>query len=158
MALDDTLPAMFREDLHRYQMQNTSATGTLTQALTQLSLESNGASPEAASWGSYLLSAMGGLLFGKTGAKVTSIEFVPKKTRNSAGQIEVNMTSSDAIKMLESNGYKKNLYQDGTITVMTNGDKIYRFYPRSTSTGQPTASLNIEGIKNPVTKIRFIGE
>ena len=158
MALDDTLPAMFREDLHRYQMQNTSAIGTLTQALTQLSLEGDGASPEAASWGSYLLSAMGGLLFGKTGAKVTKIEFVPKKTRNSAGQIETNITSSDAIKMLESNGYKKSLYQNGTVTVLISGDKTYRFYPKSTSTGQPSASLSIEGIKKPVTKIRFIGE
>ncbi|WP_053155735.1 filamentous hemagglutinin N-terminal domain-containing protein [Pseudomonas sp. Pf153] len=72
MALDDTLPVMFREDLHRYQLQNTNAIGILTQAQTQLSLEGEGVSPEAASWGSYLLAVVGGFLIGKGGAKGVS--------------------------------------------------------------------------------------
>lgn len=92
------------------------------------------------------------------GAKATSIEFLPKVTRNSAGQIEANITQGSAIKTLESNGYKKTISQDGSVTVLTNGQKTYRFYPSSTSTGQPSASLTIEGVKKPTAKIRFSGE
>ncbi|WP_277965018.1 hypothetical protein, partial [Pseudomonas sp. RIT-To-2] len=88
----------------------------------------------------------------------TSIEFLPKMTRNSAGQIEANITQSSAINTLEASGYKKTVSQDGTVTVLTSGDKTYRFYPSSTSTGQPSASLTISGVKKPVTKIRFVGE
>lgn len=93
-----------------------------------------------------------------SGAKATSIEFLPKATRNSAGQIEANITQSSAIKTLESNGYRKTISQDGSVTVLTNGEKTYRFYPSSTSTGQPSASLTIEGVKKPTAKIRFSGE
>ncbi|WP_024672723.1 hypothetical protein [Pseudomonas syringae] len=92
------------------------------------------------------------------GAKATSIEFLPKATRNSAGQIETNITQGSAIKTLESNGYKKTVSQDGSVTVLTNGEKTYRFYPSSTSTGQPSASLTIDGLKKPTAKIRFSGE
>lgn len=95
---------------------------------------------------------------GSVGAKATSIEFLPKATRNSAGQIEANITQGSAIKTLESNGYKKTISQDGSVTVLTNGEKTYRFYPSSTSTGQPSASLTIEGVKKPTAKIRFSGE
>lgn len=93
-----------------------------------------------------------------SGAKATSIEFLPKVTRNSAGQIEANITQGSAIKTLESNGYKKTISQDGSATVLTNGEKTYRFYPSSTSTGQPSASLTIDGVKKPTAKIRFSGE
>lgn len=99
-----------------------------------------------------------GQVAGAAGPKATAIEFLPKATRNSAGQIEANITQGSAIKTLESSGYKKTISQDGTVTVLTNGKKTYRFYPSSTSTGQPSASLTIEGIKKPVTKIRFPGE
>uniref|UniRef100_UPI000AEE9913 DUF637 domain-containing protein n=2 Tax=unclassified Pseudomonas TaxID=196821 RepID=UPI000AEE9913 len=92
------------------------------------------------------------------GTKATSIEFLPKATRNSAGQIEANITQSSAIKTLESNGYKKTISQDGSVAVLTNGEKTYRFYPSSTSTGQPSASLTVEGVKKPTAKIRFSGE
>ncbi|WQG59376.1 hypothetical protein RHM66_09325 [Pseudomonas sp. RTB3] len=92
------------------------------------------------------------------GPKATSIEFLPKVTRNSAGQIEANITQGSAIKALESNGYKKTISQDGSVTVLTNGEKTYRFYPSSTSTGQPSASLTIDGVKKPTAKIRFSGE
>ncbi|WP_143518992.1 hypothetical protein [Pseudomonas viridiflava] len=92
------------------------------------------------------------------GAKATSIEFLPKVTRNIAGQIEANITQGSAIKTLESNGYKKTISQDGSVTVLTNGEKTYRFYQSSTSTGQPSASLTIDGLKKPTAKIRLSGE
>ncbi|WP_238337670.1 hypothetical protein, partial [Pseudomonas sp. SWRI51] len=90
--------------------------------------------------------------------KATAIEFLPKATRNSAGQIEANITQGSAIQILESNGYKKTISQDGSVTVLTNGQKTYRFYPVSTSTKQPSASLTIDGRKKPTMKIRFLGE
>ncbi|MEE5045134.1 filamentous hemagglutinin N-terminal domain-containing protein [Pseudomonas alliivorans] len=102
--------------------------------------------------------ATGGPRVAGAGAKATSIEFLPKVTRNSAGQIEANITQGSAIKTLESNGYKKTISQDGSVTVLTNGEKTYRFYPSSTSTGQPSASLTIDGVKKPTAKIRFSGE
>ncbi|WP_241150789.1 RHS repeat domain-containing protein, partial [Pseudomonas viridiflava] len=92
------------------------------------------------------------------GAKDTEIEFLPKATRNSAGQIEANITQGNAIKTLESNGYKKTVSQDGSVAVLKKAEKTYRFYPSSTSTGQPSASLTIDGLKKPITKIRFSGE
>ncbi|WP_146050231.1 hypothetical protein [Pseudomonas syringae] len=99
-----------------------------------------------------------GQVDGTLAAKATSIEFLPKVTRNSAGQIETNITQGSAIKTLESNGYKKTISQDGSVTVLTNGEKTYRFYPSSTSTGQPSASLTIDGVKKPTAKIRFSGD
>lgn len=83
---------------------------------------------------------------------------MPKAARNSSGQIEANVTQGIAIKTLESNYYKKTISKDGAVAVLTNGEKIYRFYPSSTSTGQPFASLIIDGMKKPAAKIRFIGE
>ncbi len=65
MYFDDSIPSMFKADLHRYQLQNTSAIGTLTQAQGQFSLENKGVSPEKAEWGSALLAAMGGFLGAK---------------------------------------------------------------------------------------------
>jgi len=90
-------------------------------------------------------------------AKATGVEFLPPATRYSAGQIQANTTQSSAIEVLELSGYKKTVSQDGAVTVLTNGEKTYRFYPASTSTGQPSASLTIEGEKKPVVKIRFKG-
>lgn len=100
----------------------------------------------------------GGVLVGKGVAKATGVEFLPKATRYSAGQIEVDITQSSAIKTLESSGYRKAISQDGKVTVLTKGEKAYRFYPSETSTGQPSVSLSIEGIKKPITKIRFAEE
>jgi filamentous hemagglutinin len=95
---------------------------------------------------------------GLWGTKATAIEFLPKATRNSAGQIETNVSQGSAIKTLESNGYMKTISQDGSVTVLTNGEKTYRFYPASTSTGQPSASLTVDGMKKPTAKIRFTEE
>ncbi|VVN09858.1 hypothetical protein PS682_03824 [Pseudomonas fluorescens] len=91
-------------------------------------------------------------------AKVTDVEFLPKATRNSAGQINANVSQSSAIKTLESSGYIKTVSKDGSVTILSNFEKTYRFYPSSTSTGQPSASLTINGMKKPITKIRFSGE
>lgn len=52
------------------------------------------------------------------------------------------------MKTLESSGCKKTIAEDDSVTVLTNGDKVYQFYPSSTSTGQLLASLSMEGIKN----------
>ncbi|MDE3739082.1 colicin E3/pyocin S6 family cytotoxin [Pseudomonas resinovorans] len=65
MYFDDSIPSLFKDDLHRYQMQNSSAIGVLTQAGSRLELESKGGSPEKAGWGADLLAAMGGFLGGK---------------------------------------------------------------------------------------------
>ena len=91
-------------------------------------------------------------------AEMTTIEFLPKATRNSAAQIEVDITQASAISTLEMSGYRKTLSKDGSVTVLVKGDKTYRFYPSSTSTGQPSASLTIEGIKKQIVKLRFAGE
>lgn len=104
--------------------------------------------------------AAGMLLIGRSpaGAASTSLEFGKKLTRNSAGQIEAKTTPAEAIKALESNGYKKTFSADGTVAILEKGDRIYRFYPKSTSTDEPSASLNIVGIKKAILKIRFKGE
>ncbi|QRU97035.1 DUF637 domain-containing protein [Pseudomonas protegens] len=65
MYFDDSIPSMFKEDLHRYQLQNTAAIGVLIQAQTESALESKGVSPEKAAWVSKLVAAMGGFLGGK---------------------------------------------------------------------------------------------
>ncbi|MFJ2456465.1 DUF637 domain-containing protein, partial [Pseudomonas protegens] len=65
MYFDDSIPSMFKEDLHRYQLQNTAAIGVLIQAQTESALESKGVSPEKAAWVSKLVAATGGFLGGK---------------------------------------------------------------------------------------------
>lgn len=73
MYFDDSIPSMFKEDLHRLQLQNNSAITTLTQAQSQLDLINRGVSPEKAGWLSDLLAVMGGMLGGgKGGGKLTS--------------------------------------------------------------------------------------
>lgn len=87
----------------------------------------------------------------------TAVEFVPKWTRNSSGQIDAFTSPAEAIKMLEVNGYSRTFSQDGKVSILTKGDRTYRFYPESTSTKEPTASLDIAGIKKTIVKIRFKG-
>jgi filamentous hemagglutinin len=98
------------------------------------------------------------LLIGRSPAAATAVEFVPKWTRNSSGQIDAFTSPAHAIKMLEANGYTKSLSQDGKVSILTKGDRTYRFYPASTSTKEPSASLDIAGIKKTVVKIRFKGK
>jgi filamentous hemagglutinin len=66
MYFDDSIPSLFKKDLHRYQLQNTSAISALTQVGTQLSLEGKGLSAENAGLLSSVLAAAGGL-FGPKG-------------------------------------------------------------------------------------------
>lgn len=68
MHFDDSIPSMFKDDLHRFQLQNTSAIGTLTDAQTRAALENSGVSPESAAVGAGLLAGMAGY-FGWKGAK-----------------------------------------------------------------------------------------
>ncbi|MDT9677338.1 hypothetical protein F6R97_22630 [Pseudomonas sp. JV414] len=105
-----------------------------------------------------LQTAVGILLIGKSSPPSTSIEFGKKLTRNSSGQIEAQTTPAEAIKMLEFNGYTKSFSKDGTVSILVKGDRTYRFYPKSTSTNEPTASLDIAGIKKTIVKIRLKGE
>ncbi|MGX9379635.1 two-partner secretion domain-containing protein [Pseudomonas sp. JQ36] len=102
--------------------------------------------------------AAGILLIGRSPASATAVEFVPKWTRNSSGQIDAFTTPAEAIKMLEANGYDKTFSKDGRISILTKGDRTYRFYPESTSTKEPSASLDIAGIKKTIVKIRFKGK
>jgi filamentous hemagglutinin len=98
------------------------------------------------------------LLIGRSPASATAVEFVPKWTRNSSGQIDAFTSPAEAIAMLEANGYNKAFSQDGKVSILTKGDRTYRFYPESTSTKEPTASLDIAGIKKTIVKIRFKGK
>lgn len=67
MYFDDSIPSMFKEDLHRLQLQNNTAIATLTQAQSKLDLINSGVSPEKAGWLSDLLAVMGGVLRGGKG-------------------------------------------------------------------------------------------
>ncbi len=70
LYFDDSIPVLFKTDLHVYQMQNQSAISTLTHASTQAGLEAKGLSPEAAALAASVLgAAAGGGVPGKQGAK-----------------------------------------------------------------------------------------
>lgn len=88
---------------------------------------------------------------------LTDVKFSKGQTRYSADQTQTNVSVGDAIRTLESNGYSRTVSKDGAVTVLQKGDNIYRFYPKSSSDGVPSASLTISGQKKPVLKIRFIG-
>ncbi|HJS03781.1 MAG TPA: hypothetical protein VJ832_09900 [Variovorax sp.] len=75
----------------------------------------------------------------------------------------MGLTQSHAIENLAANGYVKTMSKDGTVTIMTNGDKVYRFYPQSTGGGVPGApagvpSASVSILDKIVTKLRFLGE
>jgi RHS repeat-associated protein len=98
----------------------------------------------------------------KEGAS-TGFKIGEKATKYSAGQINVNLTQVQAIDNLAANGYAKALSQDGTVTIMTKGDKTYRFYPSSTgggvagaASGVPSASVSL--LDKIISKLRFIGK
>jgi RHS repeat-associated protein len=86
----------------------------------------------------------------KETAAFTEVSIGARATRNSANQLNVGLTQSQAIENLAANGYVKTMSKDGTVTIMTNGDKVYRFYPQSTGggvsgapAGVPSASVSI---------------
>ncbi|WP_171014220.1 hypothetical protein, partial [Chitinivorax sp. B] len=114
------------------------------------------------------LLAMTPVKFGKAGvvaeqAKFTEVSFPPKQTRKSAAQVHTDLTPDQAIENLVANGYSKNMSKDGTVSILENGNKTYRFYPKSTgggvagaSSGIPSASVEVGG--KVVTKLRFPGK
>lgn len=70
---------------------------------------------------------------------------------------------TEAIENLSANGYIKSVSKDGSVTVMTKGEKVYRFYPSSTGggiagaeSGVPSASVSVNG--KIISKLRFPGE
>ncbi|WP_168734251.1 two-partner secretion domain-containing protein [Pseudothauera nasutitermitis] len=70
LYFDDSIPSLFKWDLHVYQMQNLSATGVLAQAGAQVALENRGLSPDAAALAAAIVgSAASGGVPGKGGAK-----------------------------------------------------------------------------------------
>jgi filamentous hemagglutinin len=87
----------------------------------------------------------------------TQIGLPRPDTKYSANQVEVYGRQIDAIRVLENSGWAKNLSADGTVTIMTKADRIYRFYPKATSTGEPSAELRVLGQRKPVAKLRFKG-
>ncbi len=96
-------------------------------------------------------------------AAVTKIEYGVRTTRNSATQIHVDLTQSEAIDNLVASGFEKSFSKDGTVTILTDGTKTYRFYPSSTGggmigapSGMPSASVSI--FDQIVTKLRFTGQ
>lgn len=98
---------------------------------------------------------------GAAGA-VTEISYGVKATRYSSIQLNVNLTQAEAIENLAANGFAKALSKDGTVTIMSNGEKVYRFYPASTGAGVPGAasgvpSASISILDKIITKLRFIG-
>jgi hypothetical protein len=70
-----------------------------------------------------------------------------------AADITTNITAEEFGGNLEANGYIQSVAKDGVTTMYTKGNQIYSVYPKSPSTGGPTANLN-EGGKI-VTKIRL---
>jgi RHS repeat-associated protein len=93
----------------------------------------------------------------------TGITILAKATRNSANQLAVNLTQSQAIENLAANGFVKTMSKDGTVTIMSGGDRVYRFYPQSTGggvagaqSGVPSASVSV--LDKIVAKLRFQGQ
>jgi len=87
------------------------------------------------------------------GPTQTDIGYLEKWSKGSAPNITVYSTSERAMRELEASGFVKSTSRDGTVTVLTNGEKTYRFYPQSTSTGQPSASVS--GGDQTTSKLRF---
>ena len=85
----------------------------------------------------------------------TEFSYIPKWTKKSSTQIDVNLPQSQAIANLEANGFAKTFSKDGTVSILQSGKQTYRFYPEATSIGGPSAKLSIEGVKKPVTTLRF---
>lgn len=74
-------------------------------------------------------------------------------TRNgSVPNIKTNVSADEFGKNLEANGFTKSAAKDGTPTY-TKDNTQYTVYPKSTSTGGPTAQVKVNG--EVVGKIRL---
>ncbi|MDF3933786.1 DUF637 domain-containing protein, partial [Pseudomonas citronellolis] len=77
MYANDAIPLAFKEDLHRYNLQNVGAMGQLVEASAAMNLQDKGASAAQASWGASLLAALAGAKLGD-GAKGAGPKVPPK--------------------------------------------------------------------------------
>jgi RHS repeat-associated protein len=70
-----------------------------------------------------------------------------------AADITTNITAQEFGVNLEASGYVKSLAKDGVTKLYSKGNEVYSVYPKSSSTGGPTANLNVGG--KIITKIRL---
>ncbi|WP_445178640.1 DUF637 domain-containing protein [Pseudomonas sp. McL0111] len=123
MYFDDSIPSMFKEDLHRLQLQNNTAIATLTQAQSQLDLINSGVSPEKAGWLSDLLAVMGGVLRGGKGGGAKGIG-----SSTEAGSVftqQRNFWSKDPIQFSGNKVYQRNdLFDPNLQTSWREGGKV----------------------------------
>jgi filamentous hemagglutinin len=85
----------------------------------------------------------------------TTFSYLPKWTKNSSTQIEVNLSQSNVIDNLQANGFVRTTSKDGSVSILKGEGQTYRFYPQSSSDGRPSAKLSIDGVKRPVATLRF---
>jgi RHS repeat-associated protein len=79
-------------------------------------------------------------------------DFINITKNGSVANIRTNVTAADFGKNLEANGFTKGTASDGT-PIYTKGNTQYTVYPRSTSTGEITAQVKVNGAV--VQKIRL---
>jgi hypothetical protein len=111
-------------------------------------------------------STASGAVAKETAGAFTEVSIGERATRNSANQLNVGLKQAEAVENLAANGYIKTMSKDGKVTIMTKGDKVYKFYPQSTGggvsnaqSGVPSASVSLlNKQREPVTKLRFLGD
>jgi len=79
-------------------------------------------------------------------------DFINITKKGSVPNIQTNVSAADLGKNLEANGFTKTTASDGT-PIYTKGNTQYTVYPKSNSTGGPTAQVKINGAV--VEKIRL---
>jgi len=67
--------------------------------------------------------------------------------------ITTNITAQEFGTNLEASWYAKSVAKDGVTALYSKGNEVYSVYPKASSTGGPTANLNVGG--QIVTKIRL---
>jgi RHS repeat-associated protein len=86
-------------------------------------------------------------------AQFTRISIERGLTRNSPSQIRTSISSASAQKNLAASGFTRTTSKDGSAVMMTKDGTKYTFYEKASSTGGPSASVQVDG--REVVKIRF---
>lgn len=86
-------------------------------------------------------------------AQVTRISIERGVTRNSPSQIRTSLSSLTAQKNLTASGFARTTSKDGSVVMMSKDGTKYTFYDKASSTGGPSASVQVDG--REVVKIRF---